>query len=235
MQLEGNWLKMILLFLVIIMMLPSCVPHKDLITLNRKENPPKEIKSDKSMGFTNHVKFKPYKIRPYDQLLVKINAFDGNTEEYLNREFSRGNVYSRELDFSPASIYFNSYNVGKEGFISLPVIEKVKAAGLSVTELKLKLDEAYTPYLKFASTSVKVANMRVTIIGEVKRPGVQYLYNERTTLLDAITLAGDFTEFGNRTKVKVIRQTNKGRQTVYLNLSRSDFMSTDYYLSLIHI
>lgn len=229
MQLDGNRIKMILLAFLIGTLLPSCVPHKDLITLNKAEDSPNDLKSDKSMGYVNHKKLKPYKIRPFDQLLVKINAFDGNTEDYLNREFSRGNVYSRELDYSPASIYFNSYNVDKEGFISLPVIDKVKVAGLNVTELKLKLEKAYTPYLKFASSSIKVANMRATVLGEVQNPGVQQLYNEQTTILDAITMAGDFTQFGNRSKVKLIRQSKQGRQTVYLNLSRSDFMTTEYY------
>ncbi len=229
MQLDGNKIKMILLVFFIGTLFPSCVTHKDMVTLNEAENSPKNLKSDKSVGYTNLLKQKPYKIRPFDQLLVKVNAFDGNTEDYLNREFSRGNVYSRDLDYSPASIYFNSYNVNKEGFISLPVIDKVKVAGLTVTELKLKLEKAYAPYLKFASSTVKVANMRVTVLGEVQDPGVQQLYNEQTTILDAITLAGDFTEFGNRNKVKLIRQGKQGRQTVYLNLSRSDFMATEFY------
>jgi len=229
MQSVGIWIKVVVMVFIFGTLLQSCVKHKELITLNRSENSPKDLKSDKSMGITRHTTFKPYKIRPYDQLLVKVNAFDGNTEDYLGREFSRGNVYSRELDYSPESIYFNSYAVDKEGFISLPVIDKVKVVGLTIKDLKLKLDEAYTPYLKFASTSVKIANMRVTILGEVDQPGVQYLYNEKTTILDAISLAGGFTEFGNRNKVKVIRQSGKGRQTVYLNLSRNDFMVTEYY------
>ena len=229
MQLVGTWIKMGMLAFFIGTLFQSCVQHKQLVTLNKNEESPKGLTSSKSIGYTPHAKYKPYKIRPFDQVLVKINAFDGNTEEYLNREFTRGNVYSRDLDYSPASMYFNSYNVNKEGFITLPVIDKVKVTGMTVKDLKLKLDKAYTPYLKYASTSVKIANMRVTVLGEVEKPGVQYLYNEKTTLLDAITLAGDFTEFGNRNNVKLIRQNGKTSQTVYLNLSQTDFMTTDYY------
>jgi protein involved in polysaccharide export with SLBB domain len=72
--------------------------------------------------------------------------------------------------------------------------------------LKTRLDSAYAPYLKFASTNVKLANLRVTILGEVENPGVHYFFNNQTTILEAISLAGDFTDFGNRKKVKLIRR-----------------------------
>lgn len=110
----------------------------------------------------------------------------------------------------------------------MPLLEEIKVSGLTALELKAKLDDSYKPYLRFVSTNVKLANMRVTVLGEVAKPGVHYLYQDRNTILDAIGLAEDFTEFGNRKRVKLIRQTDWGSQTVYVNLSRPEFASTEY-------
>ena len=71
--------------------------------------------------------------------------------------------------------------------------------------------------------------MRVTILGEVESPGVHYFFNNQTTILEAISLAGDFTDFGNRKKVKLIRRTGNETHTVMLDLNKADFVNTEYY------
>jgi len=172
--------------------------------------------------------FRPYRIRPNDQLMIRINAFDGSTEEFINREFAPGDNNNR-INFDPPSVHFNSYLVNDSGYIKLPVLERMYVSGLTVQQIKNKVDEAYKPYLRLASSNVKLANRRVTILGEVNTPGVHYLYNERNTLLEAIALAGDFTNFSNRKSVKLIRATEKGPRTVYLNLNRTDFLNTEYF------
>ena len=218
-------------FSLLLLLSQSCVKHKEMVSLNAKESVSEDLKAEKSMGFSNVYPFKPYQIRPFDQLMIKINAFDGKTEDFLNREFSpgTGNNNGQNLEYNPESLYFNSYSVNDSGYIYLPVVEKIKVVGLTVAELKVLLDEAYSPYLKYSQSTIKLANMRFTVLGEVNNPGVYYLYNEQSSLLDAISEAGDFTDFANRTKVKLIRQTKEGSQTIYLNLNRSDFVLTEYF------
>ena len=225
-----DWSSIILLAVIFSLTLQSCVRHKDLVTINGNEVVPKDLRSDHLVYKTQLYKYKPHIIRPFDQLMIKVNAFDGRTEDFLNREFRTENTYSRDIDYNPASLYFNSYTVNDSGYVFLPIIKGVKTEGLTLSVLKLMLDDAYSPYLKFASTTVKLANMRVTVLGEVNKPGQHYLYNEQTTLLDAISIAGDFTEFGNRKKVKLIRQMpNYTSKTVYLDLNKYDFVYTEYY------
>ncbi len=215
-----------MLFLISI---SSCVGPKELVTLNANDNVPEGIRSIEIVSTAKPYEFQPYKIKAYDQLMIKINAFDGSTEEFLSREFSSENTFSSNINYDAASLYFNSYEVDETGYIILPMIGRTKVTGLSLLDLKNKLDKDYEPYLKFTNSSVKLSNRRFTIFGEVNNPGVHYLYNEKNTLFDAIGLAGDFTDFGNRKKVKIIRQTNHGSETTYLNLSQSDFMFTPYY------
>ena len=220
--------KKLIFFGLVAILAQSCIPHRTMVTLNGNDETPTDLKSDEVVQYTQHAEFESYKIRPFDQLMIKVNAFDGSTEEFLNREFKTENTFTRDIDFSPSSLYFSSYFVDDAGFIHLPLLGDIEVAGLTVAEIKIKLDEAYLPYLKFASTSVKMSNSRVTVFGEVQKPGVYYLYQEKNTILDAISMAGDMTEFGIREKVKLIRLTEEGSETSYLNLFRSDFIYTEY-------
>lgn len=228
MQIKGRF-RIILFVALLPVFIQSCIPHKSMVTLNGDETPTEGFKSDELVQYTQLQTFKSYKIRPFDQLLIKVNAFGGSTEEFLDREFKTESTYSRDIDYTPASLYFNSYGVDDAGFIHLPMIGDIEVEGLTLSQIKEKLDEAYLPYLKYASTSIRLSNRRVTVMGEVNEPGVYYMYNEKTTILDAISMAGDFSEFGNREKVKLIRLTDEGAETVYLNLHRSDFIYTQYY------
>ncbi|MCF8245312.1 MAG: polysaccharide biosynthesis/export family protein [Saprospiraceae bacterium] len=224
-----SFVKILLFTLIIAMSVQGCVSYKDLVTLNGNEQVSKDMRSAEIKTNTRVYPFKPHQIQPFDQLMIRINAFDGSTEEFLNREFTTEHVYSKDINYDPPSLYFNSYTVDGEGNIYLPLLDKVLVKGVTLSELKVKLDKDYSPYLKFASTNVKLANMRVTVIGEVNDPGVHYLHNERATLLDAIGLAGDFTNFGNRKKVKVIRQNKESSYSSYLNMNRDDFIYTEFY------
>ncbi len=215
--------------LLLAVLCPSCIPHKELITINGNETLPDNFKSDKLMYTSQLQEYKVYTIRPFDQLMIRVNAFEGSTEQFLNREFANDNTVNQNMNYEPASIYFNTYGVDENGFVNLPVVEKVKVEGLTTDQIKEALDEAYKPYLKFASTNVKMANSRITVIGEVNNPGMHYLYNDRNTILDAIGLAGDFTDFANRKKIKILRETDAGLESIYLNMSRSEFLYSPYY------
>ena len=220
-----------LLFFVILtitMLGSSCVTHRDLISFNEGDPEFEDLHPDSTARAAMTPESVPYRIRPNDQLMIHVNDFEGNSGSFLNRNMAsdRNNV---RFNFDPAALYFTSYSVSDSGFIKLPLLNKVRVTGLTTEELQDTLDLAIKPYVKLASTEVKLANRRVTLLGEVNNPGVQYLYNDRNTLMEAIGLAGDFTPFGNRRKVKLIRQTENGVKSVYINLQRSDFLSTPYY------
>ena len=228
MQLEKKAPLLLIIFLLV-MTVSSCVSHKELITLNGSDPAHLDRGFNQKMTETDLQAPASFIIEKSDLLSINVTAFDGNTSEFLQQEFGSRNLNSSGRDFGPNALYYNSYQVDADGYISLPLIDKIKAAGLNTYQLKIKLDSAYTPYLKFASTSVKLANMRVTILGEVENPGVHYFFNDQTTVLEAISLAGDFTDFGNRRKIKLIRRRNEVAETVTLDLSKSDFIGTEYF------
>src|ERR1700733_10412302 len=124
------------------------------------------------------------------------------------------------------------YLVDVDGNITIPVIGKVKVAGLSLEEAKKAIFDITDQYYKDASVVVSFANFRVNVAGEVLRPGTYVMPNEKVTILDALSLAGDLTIFGKRDNVLLIRQNPDGTKTPYrINLTKTDFMtSPGYYL-----
>ncbi|MCB0688812.1 MAG: polysaccharide biosynthesis/export family protein [Saprospiraceae bacterium] len=206
----------------------SCVSHKELITLNGSD-PQVERGANKQTGQEMLNPPALFLIQPSDLLIVNINAFEGNSIQFLQQEFASRNLNNGNREYGPNALYYNSYEVDRDGYINLPFIDKVKVDGMNTDQLKTKLDSAYSPYFKYVSTSVKLANMRVTILGEVEQPGVHYFFNNQTSILEAISLAGDFTDFGNRKKVKLIRRYGNETKTIMLDLNKEDFINTEYY------
>lgn len=202
----------------------SCVTRRDMISLNEGQI----TEAGVSPVSLNTPEYFPYKVRPNDQLFIRLNSFAGDTEEFISRELSNGQDGQR-LNFEPNTVYFNSYSVNDSGIIKLPMLDPVTVAGLTTSQIEAKLSEAYQPLMRIPSIRVRLANRRVTLLGEFTDPGIYYLYNEKNTLLEAIGLAGDFTPFANRQSVKLVRQTDGGVETVYLNLQKTDFVSTPYY------
>ncbi|NND33200.1 MAG: hypothetical protein HKN76_11470 [Saprospiraceae bacterium] len=228
MQLEKN-APIFLAIILLVLLLGSCVSHRELITLNASDPDNLDQGSNEILHQTGLLAPESFVIQVSDLLIINVTAFEGNTSEFLSEEFGSRNLNSSGRDFGPNALYYNSYQVDAEGYVSLPLIDKIKAAGLNTYELKTKLDSAYTPYLKFASTSVKLANLRVTVLGEVENPGLYYFFNDQTTILEAISMAGDFSDFGNRRKIKLIRRKGEIAETVMLDLSKSDFIGTEYF------
>jgi polysaccharide export outer membrane protein len=125
----------------------------------------------------------------------------------------------------------SAYLVDKKGNIQLYKLGEVKLAGLTRSEAKEKLQRELSPYLKEPVVTIRFANHRVTVLGEVSRPGVLPLATDQVTVLEAIGQSGDLTEFGKRENILVIRQGENGKEFRHLNLlDNSVFASAYYYL-----
>lgn len=98
------------------------------------------------------------------------------------------------------------YQVESDGTIALPVVGRVSVIGLSRLETAKKLDDIYRQnVLKNPIMDVKVINLKVTLMGEVKKPGNYPLLKDETTLMEMLGEAGGLTEKGNEKKVKILR------------------------------
>lgn len=123
------------------------------------------------------------------------------------------------------------YLVNSDGYIQMPRIGKVMAAGLtkkelitSITNIILTKGELLNPIVE-----IRHLNFEVTVLGEVTNPSVINVPSEQISLIKALGLAGDLTIFGKRDNVLLIREEDNKRVTKRLNLNSADFLNSPYY------
>ncbi len=125
-----------------------------------------------------------------------------------------------------------SYLVDKDGEIDFPVLGKVKVEGLSQEELRVKLRNLLSEYLKDPIINIRILNFTVTVLGEVKRPGTYPVTGEQITILEALGLAGDLTIRGIRGNILVIRDFDGTKVYNRIDLTSKDAMKSPvYYLT----
>lgn len=173
------------------------------------------------------------KIMPKDILTITVNcpedpmaAADFNlvTQTTDIRQGSNGNLSTAAT--------LQSYLVSNEGDINFPMLGKLKVAGMTKTQLEDDIaNRIYGTYLKTRPiVLVNMANYKVSVLGEVARPGTYNASNGRINLLEALSLAGDLTIWGLRDNVKIIREYSDGKkQIVELNLNDANIINSPFY------
>lgn len=123
------------------------------------------------------------------------------------------------------------YLVSPEGFIDFPGLGKVQAAGITKQQLKDNITASLvnSKLLVNPIVTVRYLNYRVTVLGEVARPTVVTVPNERISILEAIGLAGDLTIYGKRENVLIIREEKGAKVIKRVNLNNSEIFSSPYY------
>jgi len=209
-------LKSIFWMGLVAVLFSSCVPQKKMLYMQVKDE------ADTLSSFYNDKNIE-YRIQPGDNLYVKVVSLDEQTTILLNP--SGTNNYLN----SDASIYLNSYTVNEKGYLDFPLTGEVLVKNLTVDEIKLKLKENLKIYLKEFVVIVKMVNFNLTLLGEVKRPGQYKVYQNSINLFEAVSMAGDLSDFANREKVAVIRQTKTGSKVIYLDMTKRDILESDYF------
>ncbi len=167
-----------------------------------------------------------YKIQPRDLLAVNLNSPDENTNIYFNRETGGMRINQP----NPIALYTAGYLVDDDGNVNLPLIGLTQVSGKTTGQIEQQVSEKVAKYLKEFSVSVKLTNFRVTLLGEVSRPGTYYFYESKVTVLQALSQAGDFQEYADRKKVRLIRDINGEVSTYELDLTNQEILSSEQFL-----
>lgn len=196
----------------------SCVPQKKMLYMQIKNE------SDTLKNFVNEKKI-DYRIQPGDNLYIRVVSLDEKTNILLN---PLGGRYTNNIA-SDASVYLNSYTVSEDGNVEFPLVGKLPVKGKTVDEIRILLTEKLGEYLKESVIIVKLVNFNITLLGEVKRPGQYKIYQNNINLFEAVSMAGDLTDFANRDKVAIIRQTKEGSEVKYLDMTKRSILSSEYF------
>ncbi len=128
-----------------------------------------------------------------------------------------------------AAPMLQSYLVDIKGNIDFPVLGQINLVGLTKSEAIKLISAKLTPYLKNAIVTIQFLNYKITVLGEVLRPGQYSINNERVTILDALGLAGDMTIYGKRNNVLITRENNGKLEFVRLNLNTDEVFKSPYF------
>ena len=215
----------ILLINLVFIFLNSCTSQKKLDYLQNIENVALEtsIKNAKST------------IQPNDQLVILVTAKDMDVVRPFNQNFSSGQIlqYSTASNNMPTqnqtSTSGPTYIVDTQGNIEFPVIGKVNTENKTTEELRDILKKEISKYVVNPQVSVKNTNYKITVLGEVNRPGTYNIPEAQTTVLEVLGLAGDLTIYGNREGILVLRNIDGTMTKERLDLTKADFINSPYF------
>lgn len=199
-----------IVFIVFIGFLCSCVSQKKTVYLQDSNSAPT---SGKMPDFV-------LKIKSND--ILSIQVFTVNTEAFPG---IASTVDKQVID--NRSPYEKGIIVDVDGNVELPLINKVHLADLSITEARDLLVAKFEQFMDAPIVVVKKLSFKVTILGEVNKPGLFYVSNEKITLLEALGMAGDLNIYGDRQEIKVIRQTPEGYKELKVDLTTKAALNTE--------
>lgn len=173
------------------------------------------------------------RLKPLDQLTVVVNSKDPKLAQPFNSASSYNSLSTTGGVTNATENSLQVFTVDNRGYITLPIIGQVKCAGLTRQELEAEIEKRISDsnYIAEPQVNVRFADLAITIIGEVNKPGRYDIKRDNISIFEALALAGDMTIYGNREDVAVIRQIDGKSVVTKLDIrSKEVFESPCYYL-----
>lgn len=207
-------------FILLIFILTfSCKPKENMVYMSN-HNFEKESSQARYTGL---------RIKEGDVLEIVVSAFD----EIAVKPFNLTTVSSTNEtnEISTTTNAASRYTVTAEGFVMFPVLGKIYCQGMTKQQLKEDVELRLKVYLMDPIVDIRLVNLNINIIGEVKSPGNKTASNERINLFQALALAGDMTDAADRTRVKLLRYSEESKKDSVINLDFSDasIVKSPYY------
>lgn len=171
------------------------------------------------------------KIMPKDLLSITVNTTDPQAAAPFNLTVQTPINAAQTNIMTTSSPSLQQYLVNNQGEIDFPVLGRLNVGGLTKNQAEDLIREKLAPYLKETPiVTVRMANYKISVLGEVNRPGTFTVSNEKVNVLEALAMAGDMTVYGVRTNVKLIREDADGKREIKeLDLTQSDFVLSPYF------
>lgn len=171
------------------------------------------------------------KIMPKDMLTITVVTTNPEASAPFNLSVSKTIGTSGDLYTGAGAL--QGYLVDNQGYINFPIVGKLRVLGLTKTQCEDLILSKVKPYLADTEkpiVTVRMASYRVTVMGEVNKPGVVPVSTEKMNVLEALASAGDLTIYGKRDNVMLIRENTVGEKSVHrLNLNDANLIKSPYY------
>jgi len=207
-------MKIKLVGIILLGVLSSCVSKKEIFYLQDVDD------------FNNStLVYDQITIQPNDILNITVGALVPETAIPFNRSYA-----SETQQNSIEIMKLYGYLVSKEKTIIFPSLGAISVEDMSTTQLEGHIESKLTEggYLNDPTVNIRILNAKVTVLGEVTKPGTYSFTEERITLLQAIGYAGDLTIRGKRDDVLIMREVDGVRKVTHLDLTKSIWLESSF-------
>ncbi|PKR79948.1 sugar transporter [Brumimicrobium salinarum] len=206
--------------ILLLVVLSSCNTYKKMVYFQTEESDSLHV---------NQAEFTPT-LKTDDFLSIVITADDQESALPFNFPIMT-NTYSSNQGYTQGTPAKTGYLIDDEGMVNLPVLGRTHLGGKSRSEATQYLENELRAYLSNPVVNIQIQNYKITVLGDVKRPGTFNIPNERITLLEAIGLSSDLDITGMRNNVLVIREDEGQKKQYRIDLTTDEVLySPVYYL-----
>lgn len=206
---EMRLMKYYLIVLIAFLSMAACTPYKKIVVFAPSQ-------PGDTMTQNLDTAYRPV-IHPNDILDIFVMSTSPEASKYFNYgDMGQGGNFSGFL-------------VDKKGEIEMPIVGSVKVGGLNSSDARDTVKGKLATYLVDPSVKLSIRNFRVTVLGEVQRPGVYEVPNEKLTLPEVLARAGDFTIFSERYNVTIIRDSAGYKTYGEVNLNNRELFTSRYF------
>ncbi|WP_034691083.1 polysaccharide biosynthesis/export family protein [Kaistella palustris] len=215
-------LKKIFILSTLLLLVFSCKPKENMVYMDKDTS-----------GYEQQVKqavFEGSHLQTGDLLDIKVTAFDENAVRPFNLHSMNqsGDMTETRITQTPQNNPVG-YLVDNEGFILFPVLGKIFVQGMTMSQLRQDLEKRLLEYLTDPLVSIRQLNFNITVLGEVKKPGQYTSPSDKVTILQALGMAGDMTDNGDRTNAKLVRHENGIDNTYTVDFTDKNITAAPYY------
>ncbi|MCE7066564.1 polysaccharide biosynthesis/export family protein [Dyadobacter sp. CY326] len=168
-------------------------------------------------------------IQTSDILSIIVGSLNAEANEVFNAPNTFTTASTNYSNVGGPRVQPLGYLVDVDGNIEVPLVGKMHVAGMRTTDAADTIRAKLVNYLKEPSVIVRNLNFKVSVLGEVKLPAVYVIPDEKISLPEVLSLAGDLTIYGNRNNVMVIREEQGKRQYARIDLTSRDIFNSPYY------
>jgi polysaccharide export outer membrane protein len=207
----------LLFIMVLALQLTSCITTHQINYLQSHNN--------NTLTFKDTISYHDYCVKEGDRLFVQVYSTDEKTNALFN---GSGNTGLQMLSGSGENMDLYTYLVKNDGSIKFPIIGQIQVKGKTLRETKEIIEEAIKPILKLNSVDVRMVGRTFSIIGAGKSGRFPFP-REKVNIYQALAMAGDLGFYTDRSKIRILRVTEKGNQIKTFDVRSINIINSEFY------